>query len=319
MKHKIILCLALGVFIAFRNLFASEPPTNSQPQKLTIWKCINFPFLTNPSNEPIFWVSSGEQYDQVSRGLRLDIMNIMQEFDFFKTNVITARLYRANGEIVGVTPEGKNLLNAPSSTSWSAHLSNGMDALQVMTYFPWSTNALEECWIEVLIGSERYWVEIPYGFDRNPADAPPSSIHAGPPKFVAAMKSPTKHDHVVRWENVEYDLSREGHVELSLKQANLFDAESKVVLYSDASGWRLDSPKTVARILDADGTVRDGFCVNLNLNDNHGRRTDTFQFGRYGDDLRCWGQIEVNVGDKSYRVVVPSSLYKYIHGHASAN
>ncbi len=315
MNPKPILCLAL---VLSTHLFAVEPKTNSQPRKLTIWKYINFPSPTNLSNEPFFLVSSGERDDQVSRGLRLDIMNIVQGFGFFKTNAIAAQLYRANGDIVEPTAEGMELLNAPIGVSTASY--PGMKLVpQVVTYFPWGTNALEDCWVEVSIGSERYWVEIPYGFDRNPADPPPPSIHAGPPKFVAAMKSLTEHDHVVRWENVEFDLSRKEHLELSLKQANPFDTESEVVLYSDVSAWRLDSPKTAVRILDADGTVINGACVNLHLSDNHWQRTDTFQFGRYGDDLRCWGQIEVSVDDISYRVVVPSSLYKYTHGHALAN
>jgi hypothetical protein len=318
MKPKLILCLAFGVFIASRNLFASEPPTNSQPRKLTIWKYINFPSPSNLSNEPAFLVSSGEQVDQISRGLRLDIMNIVQGFGFIRTNGITARLYRADGEIIEPTAEGKKFLKVPVAARAASFIGDEL-VPGVMTYFPWGANALEECWIEVSIGSERYWVEIPYGLGRNPACPPPPSIHSGPPKFVAAMKSLTEHDHVMRWENVEYDLSRKEHVELSLKQANLFDAESEVVLYSDVSAWRLDSPKTAVRILDADGTVINGACVNLHLNDNRWRRTDTFQFGRYGNDLRCWGQIEIKIDDKIYQVTVPSSLYKYVHGHALTN
>ena len=160
MKPKLILCLAL---VLSTHSYADEPPTYSQPQKLPIWKYINFPFPTNLSIEPILLVSSGVRDDQVSRGLRLDIMNIMQGYGFIKTNGITARLYRANGEIVGPTAEGKKLLNAPVSSSWAAHLPNGMYAPQVVTYFPWGTNALEDRWIEVSMGTERYWVEIPYG------------------------------------------------------------------------------------------------------------------------------------------------------------
>jgi hypothetical protein len=242
-------------------------------------------------------------------------MNIMQGFEFFKTNAIAARLYRANGEIVEPTAEGSKFLKEPGAASTASFPGEEL-VPQVMTYFPWGTNALEECWIEVSIGPERYWLEIPYGFDRNPADQLPPSIHAGRPKLVAAMKSLTEHNHVVRWQNVEYDFARTNHLDLSIKQANPFDAESEVVLYSDVLAWRLDSPKTTVRILDADGTVINGVCVNLHLNDDHWRRTDTFNFGRLGDDLRCCGQIEIRIDDKTYQVTVPSSLYKYVHGHA---
>jgi len=134
-----------------------------------------------------------------------DIMNIVPGFGFFKTNAITARLYRANGEIVEPTADGKKLLNTPAG---GRHVSgpNWRPLPQVMTRFPWGTNALEECWIEVSMGPERYWLEIPYGFDRNPADPLPPSIPGGPPKFASAMKSLTEHDHVLRWQNVHYDL-----------------------------------------------------------------------------------------------------------------
>ncbi|MGO8838786.1 MAG: hypothetical protein ACLQAH_11100 [Limisphaerales bacterium] len=318
MNAKSILCLAL---ILSSHLFASEPATNSQPQPPTnIWKYINYPF-PKPQEElnggPIFFATSGEQYGQESRGLRLDIMNIVQGFQFIKTNGVTARLYRANGEIVEPTPEGKKLLNVPVAVS-TASSAGGEPVPQVMTYFPWGANALEECWIEASIGPERYWLEIPYGFDRNPTDPLPPSIPGGPPKFVPAMKSLTEHDHVVRWQNVHYDLGRTlDDCELVLIQSNPVDAKSDVDLYSDHGTRNVYSPHTEVRLLDADGTVINGRCVNLHLDDNHLRRTDTFDiFDRGGEDLRCWGKIEVSIDGRTYCVVVPSSLYKYIQGHA---
>jgi len=103
---------------------------------------------------------------------------------------------------------------------------------------------------------------------------------------------------------------------LSLIQANPSDAKSEVDLYEFPKTQNLYSPRTNVRLLDADGTVINGQCVDLHLDDNYLRRTDTFDIvDRGGDDLRCWGQIEIRVDDKMYRVLVPSSLYKYAHGH----
>jgi hypothetical protein len=327
MKHKFTLCLALVLIVPFNNLFASEPSTTSQPQKLVHnWEYITFPWtLPDGKSCPSFLVSSGEQYDQVSRGLRLDIMNIVQGFGFFKTNAIAARLYRANGEIVEPTAEGKELLNAPISASTASY--PGMEpAPQVMTYFPWDKNALEECWIEVSIGPERYWVEIPYGFDRNPNDSLPSSIPGGPPKFVPAMKSLTDHDHVMRWQTVHYDLGViQNGWRLSLIQSNSVDAESEVVLYREdvksgtATSWETNSPATALSVLDASGTIIGSHCTDVHIQDGGMERSNMYDIARNGDDLRCRGQIEISVDNKSYRVVVPSSLYKYAHGHASAN
>lgn len=321
MNAKSILYFAL---ILSSRLFASEPATNSQPQKPTkIWEYINYPF-PKPQEEwnggPIFSVTSSEQYGQESRGLRLDIMNIVQGFRFIKTNGVTARLYRANGEIVEPTPEGKKFLNAPISVNTASF--PGMElAPQVMTYFPWGANTLEESWIEVSIGPEGYWLEIPYGFDRNPADPLPPPIPDGPPRFASAMKSLTEHDHVLRWQNVHYDLGEiQNGWRLSLIQSNPFDAESEVELYKETgvgkASWDLFSPRTAVRILEADGTVINGRCINIHLNDDNMRRTDTFKSGRNGNDQRCWGKIEISVDDKGYRVVAPSSLFKYVHGHA---
>ena len=120
MKPKLILCLALVLFIPFSNLSASELPTNSPPQiGIHNWEYIQYPWnLPNCPTFVIGWPSGGnERSDEMSRGLRMDILNIVQGFVFFKTNVITARLYRANGEIVEPTEEGKKLLNAPISVS----------------------------------------------------------------------------------------------------------------------------------------------------------------------------------------------------------
>ena len=311
----------LGLMLALMGggLFAGEMADNRQPQETTnIWKYIQYPFPSNSLSGPAFLIGSGEQYDQVSRGLRLDIMDIVPGFRFFKTNAITARLYRANGEIVEPTAEGKNYLNAPVGVSSGFMSDLGEPAPQVLTYFPWGTNALEEGWIEVVIGPERYWLEIPYGFDRNPADPLPPAMPGGPPKFFPVMKSLTEHDHVVRWENVHYGLGRTlDDCELSLIQSNPFDAKSDVDLYSDHGARNVYSPHTEVRLQDAEGTEINGRCVNLHLDDNHLRRTDTFDLiGRGAGDLRCWGQIEIRVDDKIYRVMVPSSLYKYIHGHA---
>jgi hypothetical protein len=316
MKTELLLCLAL---VLSGGLFASEPQTNSQPQNSTnIWEYISYPWPSAPE----FMVRPGEQWKQISLGLRLDIMNIQQGFQFFKTNAIAARLYRANGQVVEPTAEGSKTLNRPISSSWSARLPDGKYAPQVMTYFQWGTNALEECWIEVTIGQERYWLEIPYGFDRNPADPLPPSIPAGPPTFIPSMKLLTGHDHVVRWQSVHYDLGQiQNGWRLSLIQSNSNEAESQVVLYREdvkigtSTSWEINSPATALRVLDANGAIIGSHCVDVHIQDGGMERSNEYAIAINGGNLRCWGQIEISVDDKTYRVAVPSSLYKYTHGH----
>jgi len=260
----------------------------------------------------------------MSRGLRMDILNITQGFVFFKTNAITARLYRANGEVVEPTALGKQMLNAPGSCSTMSWPS-AEPSPQVLTYFPWGPNVLEESWIEVTMGPERYWVEIPYGFDRNPAERLAPSNTSGPPRFVPAMKSLTEHDHVVRWQNVHYDLGEiQNGWRLSLIQSNADEAESQVVLYAehvkmdsakswDAAAWKTNSPATALWVLDATGTIISSHCIDAGL--QYEGMGYMYNLARNGDDQRCWGQIEISVGDKTYGIFVPSSLYKYAHGH----
>ena len=308
------------VLVLSGSLFSSEAQTNRQSEKLIkIWENIDYRvpvFQEELNRAPSFTITSGEQWNQVSRGLRLDISDLMQGVQFLRTNAVVARLYRANGEIVEPTLEGKETLNMPVSTSWSAVLPDGTFALGVMTYFPWGTNALEEAWIKVTVGPERYWLEIPYGFDRNPADPLPPGISEGPPQFIPVMNPLTEHDHVICWQDVRYTLENTADVrELSLIQSNPSLAESKVELREFNKAVDLYSPHMNVRILQVDGSAVNGRCVDIHLSD--GYRTDTFQIGELADSLRCWGQIEVRIADQTYRVATPSSLYKNTHGHAS--
>ncbi len=323
MKFKLILGLALVLFVPIRQSLASEPSTNRPPQKLVHhWQFITFPStLPEGKHCPSFLCGYDEH---VRLGLRLDIMGIMPEF--FKTNGITARLYRADGEIVEPTVEGKKLLNNPISINTATRRPGIETPSQVMTFFPWGTNALEESWVEVAMGPERYWVEMPYGFDRNPADPLPPSFPGGPPRFISAMKSLTDHDHVVRWQTVHYDLGViQNGWRLSLIQSNSVDSESDVVLYRDdvkigtATSWATDSPTTAVRVWDGTGTLIGSRGTDVHIQDGGMERSNRYDIAHNGDEQRCWGQIEISVDDKSYRVVVPSSLYKYAHGHASAN
>jgi hypothetical protein len=325
MKPKLLVCLAL---VLGARLFASEPDTNIPLLTSTHnWEYIQYPWnLPNCPTFAIGWPSDGtERSDELSRGLRLDILDIRQGIAFFKTNAITARLYRADGEIVEPTAEGKKLLNVPISVSTFSYPGMAPDP-QVMTYFPWGTNALEESWIEVLMGTERYWVEIPYGFDRNPVDPLPPAFPGGPPTFVPAMKSLTSHDHVVRWQTVHYDFGViQNGWRLSLIQSNSVAAESEVVLYREdvkigtATSWATNSPATALSVLDAGGTIIGSHCNDVHIQDGGMERSNLYEIDRNGDDQRCWGQIEIGVDDKSYWIIVPSSLYKYAHGHAPAN
>jgi len=312
MNSTSFIVLGLVLFIPYRYSFAGERPTHRLSEKLAHkWEYITFtPTLPDRKDCPTFFVRSEINQSDESQGFRLDITHRLLEF--FKTNVITAKLYRENGEIVEPTAARKQSMNFPIGL-------NG--TMQMVTFFPWGTNALEACWINVSAGTEQYWLEIPYGFDRNLSDPLPPSIPGGCPRLLPAMKALSDHDHIIHWQNVHYDLGKIRHGRwLSLIQSNPVDAESEIELYDENEpSWNLYTPRTSVRILAADNEVHVGRCINLHLDDRGMRRSDTFNFGRSGSDGRSWGQIEISVDDKTYRVVVPSSLYEYIHGHVLPN
>jgi hypothetical protein len=319
MLPGIFLCLTVALSLLAGDTFAGDPSIGSQPQKLVHnWENITYPF---PENVPSFIVGYAHQTES-SQGFRFDILNIPRTFVFSKTNVITARLYRANGEIVRPTPLGEKLLNMPTSMSTASV--RGMEPpLQVMTYFPWVPNTLEECWIEASIGAERYWVEVPYGYYRKPDAALPPQVSSGPPKFVPAMKSLTAHDHVIPWANVQYDLGEiQNGWRLMLTQSNpsgADHAETDVVLYCER-GWDQSGPDTSLQIIDsAESIPNKGSSMKTSHDDgnmeiHHIYDTDTRNLPA---GTRGWGELTITVGDKTWRAIVPSSIYKPGHGHAS--
>jgi hypothetical protein len=321
MKPHLIVSLALvlsSVWLGFPTILlaADEPVLSStakgQPPNMTHnWEYIKYPFV---AGYPGFTVGFGDK----SRGLQIGIWSTQSEL--LKTNNVTASLFRPSGQVVKM-----DWLNGPvgisnaGSTEWTA-----------VGSFPWVANDLEECWIKISVGLERYWLEIPYGFYRNPKDPLPPARPDGAPKLVEAMKQLTGHDHIIRWESVEYDLGEiQNHWRLSLAQSNSHYGRTEVVLYrEDGKLWDLHTPRTTLRLLNEDGSFSVGRCLSIRLNDDTFgesgaddpfRRTDTYTFGGLGDNQRSWGKMEISVDDKIYQLVMPSSLYKRFHGHAQIN
>ncbi|HUB68322.1 MAG TPA: hypothetical protein VL981_12630 [Candidatus Methylacidiphilales bacterium] len=306
MKRKAFLCLALTGFASF----APAPANEASSTVATPWRVIDYGWTPKI---PFFslWPNNGEQ------GLYLQIEGL--SLDMSKPTHFTARLYRENGEVVDLTPEGKQLLNAPMSISTVSVPGQPPVGNMVVTFFPWGPNTLEASWIEVSMGTERYWLEIPYGLDRNPQDPLPPPVPGGPPKIIPAMKHLTSHDHVIHWAGVQYDLDKIHNVwNLSLGQSNLSNGQSEAVLHC----WG-DTLQATLRVLDLHG---DGIGISSVTrierppdSDADSQPRDVFLLSRIGGDVRCWGQIEITVGSKSCRVVVPSSLYKYTHGHVAGD
>lgn len=304
------LCLA---FVFIGSLCSVEAQTNNQPSTVHSWEYLIF------SNSD-FFIHYAEPKPGYRSGLQLTIDTRLDP-EFFKTNAITARIYQPDGTILEPTDEDKKLLNLPMYiTTGVSDIHDKLAGQQVMTFLPWGTNALDDEWIEVSIGSERYWLEIPYGLGRNPEDPLPPSIPAGSPKFVSAMHPG---DHIVRWWEVQYNL---GQIQngwfLRLNLLNTTEPRAEVRLYKDPdeaikSPWTTNSPQTTVHVFDSKGKELNGRFVNTYIEGGRFWRTDTFRFDRYENNTRSWGRIEISVDDKTCQTIIPSSLYKYSHGHAS--
>lgn len=237
-----------------------------------------------------------------------------------KKGNVSVHLHRASGEVLNLEEKNRGSFEHALGVSTGMSLDGGMD-FSIMALFPWGPNALEECWFEVRIGQECYWVEVPYGFDQDPKNLSVRSIAGGPPTNAPAMKQLSSHDHVVHWEKVQYDLGNlPGGWNVSLNQSNPFHASSEVILYRE--NWpdrNLFTPRISARLVDVDGSIRNGFCWAIHLVDDGMRRSDTFHLGGSDDKMRCWSQIEISVdATNTCRTIIPSSLYKYCHGHGYA-
>jgi len=228
------------------------------------------------------------------------------------------RLHRLTGEII----ESK-VLNSGSALGFSR---GGYVDWGFYYSFPRATNPMEEAWIELKIAKQRFWFEVPYGFTQTPSNFSTRPVFNGPPKFAPAMKERAPEDLILAWREARYDL---GTIQygwhLSLIALNTFEPESAIELCRDdvRAGesvylWDLHGPpQTALSIRGRDGMIFRARCTGVRISDDGRRRTDTFKcFTRSEPDQRCWGTLTVEVDDKRYSVVVPSSVYKFGHNTA---
>jgi hypothetical protein len=230
-----------------------------------------------------------------------------------KKGDISVRLHIGDGQVASPKEGDGTVLG------WSG-LAGGYTG-HIRFVFPWGKNDLVEAWMEIRCPGHQYWLEIPYGFTRDPSAPLPRSTRVGAPRRAAAMKQLSADAKIVPWEYVEYDLGKIHEWQLTLQQSNPSDASCEVILYRDdiARGksnatWKLDDPKTSVAIRMSDGRTINGTCVSRRLHEDDLRRSDVFRFPRTPEDQRTFGTAIVTLGDISHRVTVPSSLFIYCHG-----
>jgi hypothetical protein len=219
------------------------------------------------------------------------------------------------------TPDGKVADSKPSDGGVIGSL--GMIEYSFHYTFAWRRNLLEEAWIEVCLPNQTYWVEVPYGFTRDPAALlNPVEARRGPPKYPPTVK-PGKTDWLVPWLEVSYDLGKiQNGWSANLNVANPFFPAFDVLLYREDFGnernghlWNLESPRTEMKINFSKDDVLESKRMGIRLHDDGIRRTDSFKLDKsYTGTERRWGTAVVKVDGKGYECVVPSSLFWEQHG-----
>ena len=302
-----ILAASAFLFIPAARTFAE-----AKPRMAARWERIQYPPLEIPTAPgETCRVSVGLGSGVQKPALRFDVSwsgptgNVPP--DIMKAGRINVRLHLPGGTVhENRDGEGNvgGLGDLPTGVmTWSRTFS-----------FPWGANRLEEAWFELKIDDRTYWLELPYGFARDPAAAlPPPEPQAGPPVFAAAMKSSPPEDRIVPWTAIEYDFGAiHSGWRLGAEFFNREDAECHATLYRENKRWELASPKTAAKIVLEGGGVLVADQVAARLPDDM-RRTDEYSFPRDVEEGRGWGTLTISVAGKPTSAVVPSSLFRFLH------
>ncbi len=131
-------------------------------------------------------------------------------------------------------------------------------------------------------------------------------------------------DHIVPFRHVRYDAGEiQNGWRLEVLASNPFDPHVELVLYRDdgrvgqsAYRWDLHEPRTAVAIVSHAGGRASSLQMMARLHEDGMRRSDHFHVFRRQHGRRGWGTIVATVGEQSYEVRVPSSLYLYTHGTA---
>ena len=275
-----------------------------------IWKTIYYGKLVSPWGSMSVRLCPGDS----PRGLCLDLALFVSGGEDGRLDIrqreptkgdINVRLHSGDGQVVSPKEGDGTVLG------WVGEA--GSYTGRIRFVFLWGENDLVEAWMEIRSPGAQYWLEIPYGFTRDPSAPLPRSTRVGGPRPAAAMKQLSADAKLVPWEYVEYDLGKIHEWQLTLQQSNPSGARCEVVLYRDGR-WKLDDPRTSVAIRMSDGCTINGNCVSRRLHEDDMRRSDVFRFPRIPDDQRTFGTAIVTLGDISHRVTVPSSLFVYCHG-----
>ena len=195
---------------------------------------------------------------------------------------------------------------------WIGIGNGGSTMYSLLAMFDWGRNALDEAWIELQAADRTYWIELPYGFARNPADPETTDAAAGMPQFPPAMRALTGKDVLVPWMSVRYELGG-----VALEMLDACEGRARVTLDRTRSATAtLDSPQMAVQIRRSDGRVLAGREIARSV----GPRQSVFDFaslvGR-NETSRTWDTVIVDIDGARTTFAVPSSLF--LPGHRLAD
>ncbi|MBZ0118705.1 MAG: hypothetical protein K8H88_17020, partial [Sandaracinaceae bacterium] len=188
-------------------------------------------------------------------------------------------------------------------------------------HFAWQGNTMDEAFVEVDLGARgRFWLELPYGFTRDPSLPLPDD-----PRTTARLPAAIgARDRIVPFRHVRYELGEiENGWRLSANVSNPFDAHVELELYREPGGegssvyrWALDEPRTSATIVAHGGAEIRSLRILARLHEDGLRRSDHFHFFRRPAGGRAWGTLRAVIDGRAHEIRIPSSLYLYTHGTA---
>ena len=315
--HRTAHCIVLLLltFAVFLSRAAAQPAAPQPPKPGACWTLIYYPSVEIPSapgHKCWIIVRSNARSGPEDQKPRFDISVGWSGSDstaipeaVMELDRMSVHLHLPSGEVL----EPRN----PFRVNGIIGKSGGQNASRI-GQFPWGANALEEAWFELKIDERVYWIEVPYGFTRDPlAPPPPSAPTAGPAKVAPAMAKLGADDRVVPWSKIDYNL---GAIQKDwrLKAEARNDGENTwfATLYRESASWHVHETKTWPRIVDEDGSRVEATHVGSRVPDIF-RLAHEFTFSTYPKDGRSWGTLTVTVDDKPWSVGIPSSLFKADH------
>lgn len=256
--------------------------------------------------------NAGEKGMKVTFKYYLPSKNDQEEHGKVEAENVEAVFYRDTEQPVKLTGEFTNNIPAGSGPPPDERNRSCRHVFMV----PWGPNSMDDAWVVLRLNGRNFWIEIPYGFSRNPDEAlEPADPHRSGPVFPVPVARLTREDLVIPWEFVTYridDWPKKG-AGVWINLSNPDDASAELSLSRFDGDVR--EPRAALTIINGKWQNNPGRCVSLTLITSDPIRTQMFKFSRSGTDDRRWGSVHLSIGKVTRTFTVPSSLFNYVHGH----